>query len=292
MINEETFQIVVDAIPNILIMTDGKKIVKSNRAFLNFFSLNSLQEFSRRHQCVCDFFIRYKDYFTSDMIEEDVLWTDYLYTHGKLHKVSMLDNNKEPRAFEISIERLGNYKEKYIVVFTDITEIEKEKKLLEKMAYYDPLTGIYNRKMFIDMLEHEKENKKRHGDRLALIMFDIDHFKNINDTYGHDVGDKVLIALANVVKQHLRVNDVFARWGGEEFMILLPRTDVDAAYHKAQQLRKIVEEYDDNTIPKFTISLGVTEVGEDDREMFCYKRVDSALYQAKIKRNDVAKLDN
>ena len=158
------------------------------------------------------------------------------------------------------------------------------------MAYSDPLTNIYNRHMFDKMLLKEIENKKRHGDNLSLIMFDIDHFKAVNDNYGHEIGDKVLISLTKLVGKHLRTNDIFARWGGEEFMILLPRTDVKTAYHKAQELREVIEKYKDNVIPKVTVSLGVTEVLDSDKEQDCFIRVDKALYRAKIKRNDVVKI--
>ena len=183
--------------------------------------------------------------------------------------------------------------EAYIIFTTDISkqvEIEAKTAELEQMAYNDPLTKIYNRQKFNDSLIQAKENKKRYGDKLSLIMFDIDHFKNINDTYGHNIGDSVLITLTKIIQQHLRINDIFARWGGEEFMILLPRTDIDEAYNKAKQLRKSIEKYEDTVIPKFTVSFGVTEILDTDKLESYSIRVDKALYQAKIKRNDVVKL--
>ena len=99
----------------------------------------------------------------------------------------------------------------------------------------------------------------------------------------------MLTTLAELVSKNLRTNDIFARWGGEEFMILLLRTDVDIAYHKANELRIIIEDHQDQ-IPKFTVSLGVTEIYDYDKELSAFIRVDKALYQAKIKRNDVVKL--
>ena len=85
----------------------------------------------------------------------------------------------------------------------------------------------------------------------------------------------------------LRTNDIFARWGGEEFMILLPRTNIDIAYNKAQALRQLIEQYNDDIIPNVTVSFGVTEILDTDKDQSCFKRADKALYQAKIKRNDV-----
>jgi len=174
-------------------------------------------------------------------------------------------------------------------ILQDITAIHKEKDLLEKMAYIDHLTQIYNRQMFQKFYNKELQNKKRHGDNLSLIMLDIDHFKVLNDTYGHAIGDKVLISLTQLISKHLRTNDIFARWGGEEFLILLPRTNVDVAYDKAQELRKLIEDIKEK-IPSFTVSFGVTEVMDYDKELSAFIRVDKALYEAKIKRNDVVLL--
>ena len=234
--------------------------------------------------------MQHEDYFSLSLIDENTLWTDYIYENGNNAEVSMLDKNGEPAVFEISVNHLQSNSNYYLVVFTNITAMQNEKKLLEKMAYHDPLTNIYNRQMFNNLLAKEHENKKRHGDDLSLIMFDIDHFKEVNDTYGHDIGDKVLTTLTQLVSNHLRTNDIFSRWGGEEFMILLPRTAPDFAYNKAQELRAVVEKYADNIIPQITVSFGVTDIRDDDKEQSCFKRVDEALYQAKIKRNDVVKL--
>jgi diguanylate cyclase (GGDEF)-like protein len=120
-------------------------------------------------------------------------------------------------------------------------------------------------------------------------MLDIDYFKQLNDTYGHDIGDKVLVALSQLISKHLRTNDIFARYGGEEFMILLPRTNVDIAYQKAEELRTLIDDHK-NKIPHFTASFGVTKITEYDKEQSAFIRVDKALYQAKVKRNDVVQL--
>jgi len=289
MFNEPIFQMIMNTIPNPIIITDGNKIIKSNKAFLNFFNCVSTEEFMEQNSCVCNLFVSNEEYFSLSLINEDVLWTDYLYHSNEKHIVFILDNEKKPHTFELSINQLEHDKSKYVVVFTDITAIQNEKKLLEKMAYNDPLTNIYNRQMFHKLLKTELENKRRHGDTLSLIMLDIDHFKDLNDTYGHDIGDKVLVTLTQLISKNLRVYDVFARWGGEEFMILLPRTDLNTAYDKAEELRKVLDEYKEN-IPHFTASFGVTQILDSDKKLSAFIRVDKALYKAKIKRNDVVKL--
>ena len=202
----------------------------------------------------------------------------------------MLSKDGEKRVFELSINKLEEDTSNYVVVFTDITTIHNEKKLLEKMAYTDPLTNINNRKMFDKLYTKELASHKRYGESLSLIMFDIDHFKAVNDTYGHDIGDKVLVTLTELISKNLRTNDIFARWGGEEFTILLPRTNADEAYDKAQELRQLIEQYHDNEIPRITSSFGTTELLETDKEQSFFKRADEALYKAKRKRNNVVKL--
>jgi diguanylate cyclase (GGDEF)-like protein len=293
MTNNATYQKIIDTIPNPVIITDGQLMAKCNKAFLKFFGIKSREEFLESHDCVCDLFIPHKDYFSLDLIDKDTLWTDYLFENeDKSSLVSLLDREGDVHALEITLDRLEENSHIYIVVFTDITAIQNEKKLYEILAYKDPLTKIYNRQKFNDLMIKEKENIIRYKDRVSLIMFDIDYFKKINDTYGHEIGDRVLVRLVNIVQKNLRVNDIFARWGGEEFMILLPRTDIETAYKKAQQLRKIIEEHEEKAIPKFTVSFGVVEISEQDEDRMCFQRVDKALYEAKIKRNDVVKIMN
>lgn len=285
-----TYQKIIDTIPNPVIITDGKLLERCNKAFLDFFGIESREEFLKDHECVCELFIPHKDYFSLELIDKDTLWTDYLFKNPhKSRLVSIIDRSGDIHALEITLTQLENNSSNYIVVFTDITALQNEKKLYEILAYKDPLTKAYNRQKFNELLVKEKENISRHADKISLIMLDIDYFKNINDTYGHEVGDKVLIKLTEIVQGNLRKNDIFARWGGEEFMILLPRTDIDTAYQKAEQLRKIIEQYKEETIPEFTVSFGVTELSEKDNDSSCFQRVDKALYKAKIKRNDVAK---
>ena len=290
MINKRIFQTIIDTIPNPTIITNGRKAEKCNKSFLEYFSYSSLGKFVKEHTCVCNLFIQDKDYFSLGLLADGILWTDYIYNNPDNNTmVSIFNKDKVPNIFEVTINKLPEYDDYYIVVFTNITATQNEKKLLEKMAYNDPLTNIYNRQMFRKLYLKELENKKRYCDELSLIMFDIDHFKIVNDTYGHDIGDKVLIALTQLVSKHLRTNDIFARWGGEEFLILLPRTDKATSYDKAQELRKRIEEYQ-GKIPHITVSFGVTDIREYDKDESAFIRVDQALYQAKIKRNDVVQL--
>ena len=121
-----------------------------------------------------------------------------------------------------------------------LAEMEAMNRRLEEISVRDPLTGLYNRRYFQDRLLHEFQRGERHQRPMALIMLDIDHFKRVNDTYGHPVGDEVLRGLALVLVNQTRTIDIVCRYGGEEFAALLPETDLDAAHQVAERLREVV----------------------------------------------------
>lgn len=160
---------------------------------------------------------------------------------------------------------------------------ELEEKIAEvtKLSETDQLTKIYNRVKFVNELEKEINRSERYQTKLSLIMFDIDHFKAVNDKYGHDIGDETLIKLTEVVSKTVRDTDVFARWGGEEFMVLAPQTGLEEAIRLAERIRKNIAEKEIKQVGHVTCSFGVTEFkATDDFDKFT-KRVDEALYQAK-----------
>ncbi len=154
---------------------------------------------------------------------------------------------------------------------------------LEFRANYDPLTGIMNRAALHDMFNFV--SKDPFFWPISLIMFDLDNFKEINDTYGHNVGDMVLKKVAETIKRHLRRSDIFARWGGEEFVILLPHTDLRGAVKVAEKLRRALEELEIPQLKgrKITASFGVSELRQGESLEEAILRADKALYEAKAK---------
>lgn len=152
---------------------------------------------------------------------------------------------------------------------------------IERLATTDKLTQAYNRAKFDEIIEREIERSRRHNSPLSLLMFDIDHFKQVNDTYGHAVGDCVLKTMAELVRKNMRKIDCFVRWGGEEFMIIASETDLKTAGNTAERIRKIIESYRFDEAGKITVSFGVTQFGKDDTVDTFVKRADDALYKAK-----------
>jgi len=157
----------------------------------------------------------------------------------------------------------------------------KYQKILERKVYIDSLTNIYNRAYFEEGLDKEIARVNRENTYLSLIILDIDFFKNINDTYGHQVGDDILIEIASLIGDNTRKTDIFARWGGEEFVKILPNTNLEKALIVAESLRKKIEEHNFSNNIKITCSFGVSEFKSDDDKHKLVKRADKALYLAK-----------
>lgn len=151
---------------------------------------------------------------------------------------------------------------------------------LEKLATVDKLTSIYNRYKMDLSLEEQIEIAKRYKRPLSIVFFDIDHFKKINDAFGHRQGDKVLKELSRFVSTYLRKSDIFGRWGGEEFLIILPETSKDEAIKLAEKLRKHIQEHF-GKIGQLTCSFGVVSLQDKDNSETLISRVDKKLYKAK-----------
>jgi len=167
------------------------------------------------------------------------------------------------------------------IYVSDITQRKRNEEAIRFLATTDSLTGIANRREFAKILACEVERAKRYGTPLSLVMYDLDHFKRVNDTFGHDVGDCVLRAVTRVVKECIRAVDVPARWGGEEFMVLMPQSNLAAAGSAAEKLRQAIAQYRFDKVNTITVSFGVTELAPQDDSNALLKRVDDALYKAK-----------
>ena len=164
---------------------------------------------------------------------------------------------------------------------------------LEHDANTDALTQLHNRRFLTERLAQEVARSLRQGHPLAVMLIDLDHFKRINDVYGHHVGDSVLQGVGNHLSDHARKMDVVGRWGGEEFLIVLPDTVLLEALEVAERLRTVLEQRSGETAEAVTASFGVTQYGAGERLETLLERADQMLYQAKAAgRNQVLGDDN
>jgi diguanylate cyclase (GGDEF)-like protein len=160
-------------------------------------------------------------------------------------------------------------------------ELERLNKELEYYASRDALTGAYNRMKFDTTLESEIKRCSRYSRAMTLAMLDIDHFKRINDTHGHAVGDSALRQFVKLISGQIRECDILARWGGEEFMLLFLESTLEETHLAAEKLRQKIESHSFETIGNLTCSLGITQLLPDDSMQSLNRRADEALYQAK-----------
>jgi len=194
------------------------------------------------------------------------------------HDITELENTKEQLK---NINQLMKHK---------VDELHHMTSSLEQQATTDKLTGAYNRDKFEECFTEAINKAYLNNTKLSIILFDIDHFKAVNDTYGHQAGDSVLKELATLITNNIKTSDTFARWGGEEFVILLPDTDLEGGYLFAQKLRKLVFDFNFTNIGKLTTSFGVGELNDNENKLTLFEKTDKALYIAKNNgRNRVEK---
>jgi len=266
---------ILEASPNPMLVTDGKDLVDTNKILLDLAGFKNLESFKKEHRCICHFFEvgDTNEYLLPTV--DDRVWVEHILMHPEREHKAKITIDGETTVFKVTASEIDDSEKLLaVVVFTDISSIVNQSTI-------DALTGLANRLHFDLLFTHAIRGAQRDKTPLSLIFFDIDHFKKVNDVYGHLIGDEVLRVTARLVKSTLRKSDLIARWGGEEFIILLPNTDLTFATRLAQNIRKIVaiEKFAD--VGHITCSFGVTQLGEDEEEDSVLRRIDTLLYQAK-----------
>jgi diguanylate cyclase len=193
------------------------------------------------------------------------------------------EESNERNNHKIALQKLT---EKINLLENESGELKQKLEIAHNQAIRDPLTGLPNRLAYDERLSCELARKQRYDSALSMVIWDIDFFKKINDTYGHKAGDKTLKIIAQLLEQNCRATDFISRFGGEEFVMLLPETSVQAAYTIADKLRKLIAgtgfNANNNKIA-ITISCGISEFNSTDTPDSAFKRADKALYEAKRK---------
>ena len=281
---------------NMLIVYDASdNMIFANTAFLHFFNTRNIEQFKTDVDHLHTRFIQAEQVYFYDA-QNTHHWTheiEQLAEGNRLVSMSNLNNHiidteqysdHQPSTQEIFLVNIkqvaiNNHK---ICTFSKITSITTQKSEFEIKAFIDELTQISNRAKFNQMLNKEIERYQRYHQELSLIIFDIDHFKHFNDTHGHQLGDEILHELAQLVNKRIRATDLLARWGGEEFVIILTNTNLNSAVLFAEEIRLFIQKHDFINKLKLTCSFGVTGIQDEDYEEVLFKRADTALYQAKM----------
>jgi len=213
-----------------------------------------------------------------EQIEKKGFWA-YKY------QVNLSDNFVFTKKIRNEVKNISFTIDKLMAINTELEKEVKNKfaqlKKIEKQAYYDNLTKIFNRNKFNELLDRAIDRAKRYKTHLSFAIFDIDHFKYVNDKYGHLVGDKVLVEFSSIIYNNIRKSDIFARWGGEEFVLLMPQTDILNAKKVSEKIRLLIENNNFEIVGKVRCSIGISEYKENMSIEELINSSDEALYYAK-----------
>lgn len=274
-----SFKQLLDFFPTPAVLAEGYEISHLNRRLVRFLGYDDQDVMNELDMGLEDFIVRIDDEpydghpvrWMQDIVEDQLDRDHIIYIENPRHP------DAKPNAFSVTFNQFPGSDQR-LFTLQDVSGLEDERAHLEDEASTDPLTKALNRRSFLRLLGQTTAS----GAEFSLVMFDIDHFKSINDNYGHDVGDAVLREISQLVRDNIRENDTLARWGGEEFMVLSGKSDMQRALRVAERLRRSVESFSFTGVPRqITSSFGVAlhkqgEIGDD-----LVKRADEALYEAK-----------
>jgi len=272
-VNSE-LELIFDITPNMEVITDGLTMKKANLKFYEFTGYANLENFLESYNCVCDLFVEKRGYLKHKI--EDKIWVEYIIDNPQILHKAIIKKDGIDNLFTVHAAKYNRESdsEKYIVVFENTTD-------LHKIACTDQLTSLANRLKIDEVLVECAEKYKRYGRVFSITLLDIDHFKSVNDTYGHLVGDMILKTISKIITKSIRNVDLVGRWGGEEFIIISKETDIDGAKVLAELLRTTIEEYEFDIVKHQTVSFGVTQFNRGDTVIDLMKHADEALYKAK-----------
>jgi diguanylate cyclase (GGDEF)-like protein len=261
------------------VLDEGSDLIFSNDEFNKFFKISSCNEFTERYGNLEDLFLQKEGAF---FLDENETWLETIMSlDDEDRKVYLFDSNvEEEKVFLLTVKLIKPSFHK-VLSFTEVTSIENEMEDLEYKAHNDQLTDIYNRHYFNQHLINEIEKYKRDKNPFSLVIFDIDNFKSVNDEHGHQIGDQILQEITLLLKTKIRKYDILARWGGEEFVILLQGTTQQNAKKVAEYIRKVIENSKFVGNLEVTCSFGIAEVSSIDDHEDLVKKADVALYRAK-----------
>ncbi|MDD2356797.1 MAG: diguanylate cyclase [Thiovulaceae bacterium] len=271
-------QRILDAQDSILLIMNKDEILEVNKKFLDFFGYASLAIFKLHDRDISEKFLDDERCFHIKNIENKRDWIEKLASIDSKDKiVSMMDKKGDVYYFSIQENKM---EDNYLLELSDISDTMKEKFRFIDKAYTDSLTGAYNREYF-NASNETIINSTHNGLHLGIIFCDIDLFKNVNDTYGHDVGDQVLKQIVQIMRKTIRVDDLIVRWGGEEFVIFLNIDSMDILIKIANNIREAIESEVFDNVEKITCSFGLSIYNKDEDIYEAIKRADEALYEAK-----------
>jgi len=287
------FKEVINAAIDIIIVTNKEDIIDINQAFFKFFDeYETIEAFAQEHGSIANLFKQEEGFIQKQM--GPYSWIEYMHYHkNSEHQVKILYKNKE-YIFSIKTQALSNHspqstiytEELFTVVLTNITGIKEYQEELEELSKIDMLTKIGNKAFLNQQLTMEIARAQRYGTELTVMMFDIDNFKKITKLHGDSAGDELLVKVTQFTQKHLRAGDVFCRYGGDQFMIIMPNIKELGAVKLANRLCANIEAFDIDPIGNIKVSVGLAEFREGDWSERVVERLQRSLQQSKTKELD------
>jgi len=266
-------QSILDAQDDLVLISDGENALYSNQKLLEFFGVGTLEQFLEGGSCICSRFIADEKCFYQKNIPSQEMWIDAMMKLSLLKRIIAMNAlNGETHYFSVNAKAF--HSDHYIITLHDITISVLKEQLLSTKAYHDPLTGAYNRQYFYEYLSKDLTLR-------GVIMVDLDNFKSVNDTYGHDKGDEVLKKTIRSIMNSLRSDDYVVRWGGEEIVVFLQAHTKNQLILVAENIRHAIELNVIEGIGTITASLGVAMKHPNESLENAITFADEALYRAK-----------
>jgi len=278
-------QQILDNQSGLVTLGDLESITYASKSFLDFFGEMSVDSFNATYHPFTLLFEPYLDYISGE--DKASFLASYEHQMPK-NRLVLLSSKAGKKSFMITLDRLKDGWEGFFIIsLSDITSLQEERMKAIGESLHDPLTGVHNRRYFERQLnEFLPQNKLNKPSLFCIAIFDLDKFKMINDAFGHVVGDNVLIAIATCTQSVIRKNDVFARWGGEEFIIIFSEMGLEDARIKCEALKQRIANLHHEVHITVTVSFGVTQCAPNDDAKSLIERADKALYMAKNSGRD------
>jgi two-component system cell cycle response regulator len=278
---QKFLDLVLNSQSSMIVLSNSLSIQYVNQPFLDFFGFKNIEDFYKSNaNCILGLFIEDERYFHANKVKDNLTWIDTIqYLPAIERVVAIRSATGIVKNFKLSINGFEN--NLYLIDFADITNNLQKQHELEKKVSHDKLTGAFTREYFditindIILANKEKEIKT------AFAILDIDYFKKVNDTYGHDIGDLVLQKTVKKIQNISRNDDMLVRWGGEEFIIVLSVQDNTQLLFALEKFRKAIAETEMPKVRKITCSFGGTIYKDSEEILATIKRADESLYESK-----------
>jgi diguanylate cyclase (GGDEF)-like protein/PAS domain S-box-containing protein len=258
-------------------------IIKVSQAFCEITGYEKDELIGKKHNL-----IRHPD-MPSEIYKD--LWNTI--QSGKTWKGEIKNLKKDGSFYWVDSTVSPVYEDGKLIAFTSVRQDITNKKLIEEISITDQLTGLFNRRKIEEVFEQQIQRASRYNEVFGVVVLDIDHFKSVNDTYGHDVGDMTIVDIANLLKTSVRNTDIVGRWGGEEFVVITINTNLQDTLNLCEKIRTQIETHTFKVIEHKTASFGVSSYKQSDTQNSLIKRADEALYKAKESgRNCVVSLES